>query len=69
MLYIKLNYRIDKFTRIFSSVAECPCDVNSIIISQSASGNGVNCPCAVGATIQSSMSPENYLIKKLKLLN
>lgn len=49
--------RIDKFVRICSSVAECPCDVNSMIISQSASGNGVNCPCAVGARMQSSMSP------------
>lgn len=50
-------YLVDSFTRIFSMVADWPCDVKSMIMSHKASGNGVNWPCTVGATIQSSMSP------------
>lgn len=49
---------MDSLTRIFSIVADCPCDVKSMMTSQRASGNGVNCPCTVGVTIQSSISPE-----------
>lgn len=54
------TYRTDNLTRIFSIVADCPCDVKSMMTSQRASGNGVNCPCTVGVTIQSSISPEKW---------
>lgn len=52
-----LIYLTDNLMRIFSIVADCPCDVKSMMTSQRASGNGVNCPCGVGITMQSSMSP------------
>lgn len=51
------TYRTDNFTRIFSMVADCPCEVKSMMTSQRASGNGVNCPWTVGVTMQSSISP------------
>lgn len=38
-------------------MADCPCAVKSMMTSQRASGSGVNCPCAVSVTIQSSISP------------
>lgn len=57
-IIIKNTYRIINLTLIFSIVADCPVAVKSIITSQSASVKGVNCPCGVGVTIQSSISPE-----------
>lgn len=53
------THRTDNLTRIFSIVADCPSDVKSMMTSQRASGNGVNCPCTVGVTMQSSISPES----------
>lgn len=51
------SYRCVNLVRMFSIVAECPWAVRSMITSQSASGSGVNWPCIVGITMQSSMSP------------
>lgn len=52
---------------MFSIVADCPCVVKSMITSQRASGNGVNCVCMVGWTMQSSMSPKNKQNEKRKI--